>query len=386
VLDAVVIGGGPIGSRTAFRLAGLGYKVAVLEKKAGAGEKACCTGIVSRECVSAYGIDPAVIFRQVNSAKIWGASGELIRLYRPETQAAIINRPAFDRWLADKSQSQGADYHFQSGVESLSFEKNKVIAEVAGPGRRYHVEAQTAVLANGFNSLLVKKLGLKNPEYRVGGAQVEVEMKDLAEVEIFFNQRLAPGFFAWLVPTAWGKGLAGLLTNHSPGGHLREWITRLQEEGRITGKIATIRYGGIPLKPLPRTFGDRFLVVGDAAGQVKPTTGGGLYFGLLCADIAAETLHTAFQEADFSLRKMSLYERNWRQKIGPELRREYLARRLYEHLSNRQIEGLFSRLKSSGVVESLLREEQLSFDWHGGLMMKVLKAGLESLWPFHSLF
>lgn len=386
MLDAVIIGAGPAGSWTACRLAGIGYQVAVLEKRAGTGEKPCCTGIVSRECISAYAIEPGVIFRQANSAKIVAPSGEFIRLYRQETQAGIINRPAFDRWLAGKAQSRGADYHFQAEAKGISFRTDKAVVEVEENGRDRQIEAQAVILATGFSAHLVRKLGLGQPGYPVAGVQAEVEIGGLDEVEIYFNQQLAPGFFAWLVPTAGGRGLAGLLTRHSPGLHLREWVARLRAQGRIVQNSLQIHYGGIPLKPLAKTSGERLLVVGDAAGQVKPTTGGGIYFGLICADIAAETLHQAFQAGDLSAGRMSRYDQGWRKKIGSELRREYLARRLYEHLSDRQIEGLFARLKSSGMIDSLLKEDSLSFDWHGGLMTKVLKAGTVSqvsrLWPF----
>lgn len=165
------------------------------------------------------------------------------------------------------------------------------------------------------------------------------------------------------------------MSRQACGFRLRDWICQLEAQGKVAPEKPQIRYGGIPLKPLYRTFGNRFLVIGDAAGQVKPTTGGGIYFGLICADIAADTLNEALLAGDLSSRKLSGYQRKWREKLAAELRREYLARRLYEHLSDRQINGLFSRLKSTGIVESLLQEESLSFDWHGGLLLKALRLG-----------
>jgi digeranylgeranylglycerophospholipid reductase len=371
--DIAVIGGGPVGSWTAFRLAKMGHRVTVLEKRPGIGEKHCCTGIISQECAAKYDISPHLIFRQVNSARIISPSGLSLGVKRPETQACIVNRQAFDRALAVKAQSQGVEYLLNTGAEDISFKPNGIQIKVEVQGKVGYLSAQAAVLATGFNAPLIKRLGFGQPDYLVAGVQAEVGIKSLPEVEVYFDQELAPGFFAWLVPTTGERALAGLLTNQSPGQHLQEWLAQLAAQGKIISAKAQIRHGGIPLKPLTKTFSQRLLIVGDAAGHAKPTTGGGIYFGLLGADIAADTLHQAFTSGDLSARYLSQYEQNWRQKLGPELRIEIMVRRLYEHLSNSQIEKLLSVLKSTGIVDSLLKEETLSFDWHGGLMLKLLK-------------
>ena len=378
MLDVVIAGGGPVGSRVAYKLAGLGYQVAVIEKRPEIGEKPCCTGIISQECVTTFSIPSEVIFRPVKTAIVFPPSGEPIHLSRPETQACIVDRQAFDRALATQATSKGAEYHLNSKVERLSFKPDRVVIEVAEKGEVKQLEAQTVVLATGFNAPLVKGLGFGQVGYLAAGAQADVRVNGVDQVEVYFDSKLAPGFFAWLVPTSPGRGLVGLMSCQSPGSHLRDWLTKLTAQGKIIPENYPIRYGGIPLKPLARTFGERLLLIGDAAGQVKPTTGGGIYFGLLCADIAADTLHNALQSGDMSVHQMSKYERNWRKKLGHELRIEYFARRLYQRLSDRQVDSLFSYLQSNGIVDSLLKEENISFDWHGGLLLKVLRLGIAS--------
>ncbi|RLC69312.1 MAG: hypothetical protein DRI26_09390, partial [Chloroflexi bacterium] len=122
--------------------------------------------------------------------------------------------------------------------------------------------------------------------------------------------------------------------------------------------------------------------VGDAAGQVKPTTGGGVYYGLLCAEVAADTLDRALATGDFSESLFSGYERAWREMIGRELRIGYLARRLYGRLSNRQVDQLFHIVKSRGIHERLLRSAELSFEWHSDAILE----GLKHLGPWRYLF
>jgi len=114
------------------------------------------------------------------------------------------------------------------------------------------------------------------------------------------------------------------------------------------------------------------VVVGDAAGQVKPTTGGGIYYGLLCADIAANNLHRALENDDLSARNLASYEREWKKKLGRELKIGYWARKLYEHLSDRQIDRIFDIIKSNGIDEALLKKDDLRFDWHGEVILKLL--------------
>jgi digeranylgeranylglycerophospholipid reductase len=115
------------------------------------------------------------------------------------------------------------------------------------------------------------------------------------------------------------------------------------------------------------------LVVGDAAGQVKPTSAGGIYYGLLCADIAARTLHQALEEGDLSGKRLMRYERGWRKKLGRELRIGYWTRKLFERLSDRQIDLIFEIIRANGIDEALLKAEGLTFDWHSKTVLSLLK-------------
>ena len=105
--DVAVIGGGPVGSRVAYHLAGRGYGVVVLEQKAGTGDRLCCTGIISRECAKSFAISDRLILRQANSAVLFAPSGKALRLWRDEVQASILDRAGFDIALARQAQDSG---------------------------------------------------------------------------------------------------------------------------------------------------------------------------------------------------------------------------------------------------------------------------------------
>jgi digeranylgeranylglycerophospholipid reductase len=158
---------------------------------------------------------------------------------------------------------------------------------------------------------------------------------------------------------------------------LRNWLNTLISEGKIPNSGYQIKYGGIPLKPLTETAVGRTLVVGDAAGQVKPSTGGGIYFGLLCADIAVNAIDKALKNTGHLTEHISQYDRLWRKKLEAELKREYLARKIYQGLSNQQIDDIFKATQSSGALPVILNDAEVTFDWHGRLLQKIVKAAVQ---------
>ncbi len=370
--DVAVIGAGPIGSYVAYKLCWMGHSVVVLEQRYNVGEKPCCTGIISRECAEAYSINGDVILRKAKSATFYSPSGKSLRLSRPETQAYIVSRPALDRFMADKARAAGAEYRLESRVENMTSWDGRVTVDTMRDGACSPIDTRAVVIASGFGSPLVKRLGLGSVGNYASGAQAEVNTTGVDEVEVYFGNERSPGFFAWLVPTTPGNGLAGLFSRRSPGDYIRKFLSWLENQGKIASADVAIRYGAVPLKPISRTFAEKVLVVGDAAGQVKPTTGGGIYYGLLCADIAASTLHSALCAGDLSARALSTYEREWRKKLGRELAVDYYARLFYEHLNDKQIERLFNLIKSDGIGETIFNGD-LSFDWHADVLLKALK-------------
>ena len=376
--DVIVVGGGPVGSYVAYKLVGMGYSVVVLEKKEKLGGRVCCAGIISQECVDSFAIDDSVVLRRANGAKLFSPSGKLLRLWRQETQACIVDRAAFDMNMAKRAQGRGAQYVLNSPVRDIEVVDDRVRVESVRQGEKLNLEGRAVVIVAGFGSGLVEKLGLGKIGDFVMGAQAEVEAVGVDEVEVYFGQETAPGFFAWLVPTSPQRALVGLAAHRSSSLYLRKLMSSLLVEGKIASAEPEPCYRAIPLKPLPRTYSHRLVVVGDAAGQVKPTTGGGIYYGLLCADIAASNLHRALGDDDLSAKSLASYERDWKSELGRELKIGYRARKFYERLSDRQIDRIFDIIKSSGIDEALLRADDLSFDRHGEVILRLLGQGVLS--------
>ena len=137
------------------------------------------------------------------------------------------------------------------------------------------------------------------------------------------------------------------------------------------GEPLTPRSWVVPIVPLARTYGERVLAVGDAAGQVKPTSGGGVYFGMLSAQMAAETAVEALRKGEFGAERLEGYETRWREFLGLDLRLGSLLRRLFSRMADRDVDQLFrvlqKEIRSSRLVGSV------SFDWHQGLILFLLR-------------
>ena len=371
--DVIIVGGGPSGSQAAYKLAGMGYIVAVVERKAALNGNVCCTGLVSRECVDKYSIPESVIYHWANSAVLFPPYGKPIRIQRETPQVAVLNRAAFNQIWAQRARKAGVEYHFGCNLKGIVREKRQVTAEVSRHGEVFTLQSRAIVIATGFGTQLLDNLGLGGAGDFVMGAQVEVESKDINEVEVYFGKEVAPGFFAWLVPTSPGKALVGLLARRDNAFYLRKLLDSLCADGKIISAEVKISFGGVSLRPLPRTHSDNVLAVGTAAGQVKPITGGGIYFGLICADVAANTLKHAFETGNLTAHGLAGYERAWRRKLAGELRSGYWARKVYEMLSDRQVSRIFGLLESTGILAELQQSEELGFDWHADVIARIMR-------------
>jgi flavin-dependent dehydrogenase len=129
---------------------------------------------------------------------------------------------------------------------------------------------------------------------------------------------------------------------------------------------------GIPLRPLRKTYTDRVLVVGDAAGQVKPTTGGGIFYSLLASEVASGALHQALSEDKLSANRLGAYQKEWKNLLSTELEVGYSARRVFEYLGDSHISSLIHQASNNGFIAELADSPDVSFDWHSSMISKIM--------------
>ena len=370
--DVLVIGGGPVGSHVAKGLAGRGHAVAVLEKGSGENKKICCTGIISKKCYHSYLQDKNLIIKSGKSARVYSPSGRLLNISHDEEQAYIINRTELDPVMAADAERAGAEYRHNHNVKNLEILKDRIRIDYEIDGRRQTTDARMAVIACGFNTGLFKRTRSGKPHDYVIGTQIEVDHRGVEQIEMYTGRHIAPGYFGWLVPLDDKKALAGLMSKHSPNKYLKAFLSLLKEQGKIDVNGNAPAYRGITLQPRGKTYGERFIVVGDAAGHVKPLTGGGIYFGLLCADIAVDNIDRALKEGNLRASGLAPYEKEWKRKLGKELRICRLAQGFYARLNNSQLDRLFDINNNSGIVDEIIASDELDFDFHSRVIRKAV--------------
>ena len=369
--DVIVIGAGPAGNIAAFKLSSMGYRVVVLDWRRNIGAK-LCTGIIGKECVERFPPEQTQVYHKARAATVVSPAGKRYRIVREDTQAFIIDRVAYVDSLARRAMSAGATYNLGLRVTNIEVSAGKVTVMTSGDAGRQRYNAHMAIIASGFGSPLLSMVGLRNGEHGdyMVGSQGEVVVDNLQDTEVYLGEEIAPGSFGWLVPLSDSKALIGTVSRQKLNGQMDRFLSTLQKSGKVRDVIDGPKRWGIPLKPLRKTYADRVLVVGDAAGLVKPTTGGGIYYALLSGEMAADAAAEAFTAGDFSDNRLKGYQKKWQDIFGVELRTGYYARMLYEALGDRKIERLL-RLSSESQDE-LINHRGFSFDWHSGVIHKAI--------------
>jgi digeranylgeranylglycerophospholipid reductase len=374
ISDVIVVGGGPCGSFAALNLARLGANVVVFEEHDEIGVPTYCTGHLSIKGLRSLGQYPLskdMVENTFCGADFYSPSGKKfsVRLASPIT--CVINRKLFDKHIADLSEEAGVRFCLGSRVGSLIIEDGfaKGVA-VEHNGRTESFRAKLVIDAEGISSRLLIQAGLVSPDRHmlVNGVQAEVEgIKDVEEdtVEVFLGREYAPGFYAWLVPKHEGRGKVGLASNAgNPRELLKKLVTKHPVASRKLSEARVLRMAFHPITlggPVVQPYSKGFLVVGDAASQVKPTTGGGVVFGMTCARIAAKVAWEAICKNDFSSRSLSQYNRRCREALGFDVKLMLPIRRALNSMSDRRLDDIIEMCVKLGLEKTLQHVEDIDF-------------------------
>jgi geranylgeranyl reductase family protein len=371
VYDVAVIGGGPSGLYAAKCLAENGLHVVVLEKKEEIGSDVVCTGIVGKEIFREFSLPDDSVVREIQAMNVVLSSGRTLTYKHPAAFAAIVDRKTFDQNMTRDAQKAGAEIDLESHVSGISLGKEDVEIAAKKAARFSHrLSARMVVLATGNDFRLNKQAGLGYPKDSLLGIQAEVPAADEEIPTVLVGKDIAPGGFAWSVP-AGGSCKIGLVTKAEPRSCFRRFINRFypgigQDVLSARPKVKAIAQGLVS-----RSYGERALALGEAAGQVKTTTGGGIYYGLLCSQIACRVILKAYQAGSFRARSLAEYERLWKRALQKEILVGYYARQLYARLSQTHIEKLFELAQSDGIIP--LIQQTARFDWQSELILDLLQ-------------
>ena len=380
LIDAVIIGAGPVGSYSALSLAKKGIRATVFEEHPTIGVPSHCAGHISIKSLRKMGLYPLpenIIENEFSTANFYSPYGTKfsIKLSCPVTVA--LNRARFDQYLAKKALEAGADYELGTRVESLLKTDNNVTGlKVRNLDDEVQVKSKIVLDTEGISSRLLRQSGLVplNPNGLVYGVEAEMENIqniDQDAVEVYFGKAYAPGFYAWLIPRPDGSAKVGLATNQ---GDPRQYMRRLMLKHPVAStqlrkaRISSLGYHAISLAgPISKTYTNGFLAIGDCASQVKPTTGGGVIFGLTCSNIAAEVASYALKLGDTSESILHEYQKRCDDLLSFDFKVMLKLRRFLNCLSDEKIDDILQVCSKLGVDKALVNVDEI--DHQGKLIL-----------------
>jgi len=394
--DVVVVGGGVCGSFSALTAARLGAKVVVCEEHGEIGLPQHCPGHVSISGLKHVGLSlpKKIVENEFRRAVFYSPFGREFAIGCSSSVTCVLNRELLDKHLADLAERAGVQYLLESRAESFLVDSNFVKGVIIRRKATKETFASSLVIdAEGCSSALLKKIRLQTLDRSmvVHAIQAEVDRVkevDMDTVELYLGRKYAPGFFSWIIPKRDGSAKVGLATRM---GDPREYLTRFMRDHPVASKkLGSSRITALSLHPIPlggaipKTYWNGLLIVGDAASQVKPTTGGGIVFGLLCSKIAGEVAYEALKSKDFSTGFLSQYQSRWRELIGFDLTAMRQVRKMLNRLPDDKIDTII-RLCSKLGADRIL-EEIGDLDFQGKSLVRVIQHPSALIIALYSIF
>ncbi len=279
--DVIVVGGGPTGLSSSISLLSNDLDVLILEEHKEVGIPRHCTGVVSESLIKLVGYPAeASIINRINKANFKSPSGYTFELSFEKYTNFILDRILFERNLLREFEKKGGNILYNKKVKKIEILNDKVAVKFDGNT----LYTKFVFIASGTNVKLID--GYKPPN-SFPSIQYEIEdsVENKNEVELIFTKE-AKGFFLWKAPTSDNSYLIGLGRKDI---YSKYYLDSFLKKNNIKGKIKAVYSGRIIFdKPLSRPYFKNAVLVGDAAGHSKATTGGGLFYGILGSKIAAE--------------------------------------------------------------------------------------------------
>ncbi len=346
-----------------------GVRVILLEEHSSVGWPVECAGLLGLKAIQESELTGKFGARQgMKGAAIYSPGGFRLDFKAKSCKAWVVDRRLFDRALALDALREGVELRLRSLVRRMRRDEGECILTINNGDE---IRAKLVISAEGVRARLARQAGIGHVQMTLSGAQIEApfSVEDPEKVEVHLGE--APGLFAWVIPCGEDRARIGLCTREKSCDRLRAFLQKDLIRKRLTGSPAALAVGGLPMGPPARTVADGFMAVGDAAGQVKPTSGGGIYPGLVAAKIAGKVAATAALEDDFSAKQLAEYDRRWRAALGRELEIGMRVNQLLNRISPAELDEVVSIL---GKKPKLLRaiEEQGDIDRPSHLLARML--------------
>lgn len=374
--DVAIVGGGPIGSTLAYKIAKEGYKVAILDKKKEIGIPLQCAGIVSKKLMDVNEIPDNLILNSVKGAYLH-SSNNTLKVEKNHTEAFIIDRIAYDKFLAERAVNNGVKFFNQYKVTYIDSDNGIIRCQ-----NNMEVSAKIIVGADGSKSFVSSLINEKFNYFNASQYLVEINTSSrdnmiitnaVKFVDLFAISKILPGFL-WCIPTSDSSFRVGLFSNNSYKDQKEILNSFLANDERFKESSIIEKYHGkIPIfDKNKKIIKDRILLIGDAASQLKPTTGGGLIIGFDTTNLAKDAIIKSLDNDNINFLKD--YEQNFKKKYAKELNYQIRVQKTLENLSDNDLDFMFTKLKEKNAEEIISKYGDM--DKQSILVKEFIKRGL----------
>lgn len=341
-----------MGANTAALIAKEGFRVALVEKNREDARPNRCGCLVTPRVPKMVDAEKTIV-GSVHGAVVHAPSGKGVSIDGRKTKAVVIDRSEFDSILVTRASDNGAKCLFGTRARDVRRKGGRLEVSLSLEGRLTDATCSILIASDGAAGNFARDMFPVKPRRLLSGCELTMSGVDgdLGFVKLFLGRTFAPGFFGWIIPCGEtakvgvcvdkGNARESLKTMMSRG-HVREYLKNARQVAYAAGRTPI----GFPR----RTYAANFMAVGDAACQVKATSGGGLFPGLSASRFCAETAVKALEAEDFSSPAMRGYQKAWMKEIGKELRRDLAIHESFARLKDKHLEEVFSLLSKPETI------------------------------------
>jgi len=341
IYDIIIVGAGPVGCKVGELIAKKGFKVLILEEHPEIGKPVQCAGLVSHRIFELSGVSDNVIVNITKKARFYSPNGKFIEL-KSKKPVYVIDREKFDKELSANATNASVEIKRFTKFENYKKMKNSIKIKTSDG----ILESKILVGADGPNSTVARTSKLKLPKNILAAVQSTIKSEfEVDTVELWFDSEISRDFFGWVIPENEKWARVGLASHKNTLSYFKNFLRiRSNQEMKYKDSLAgVIRYGLIE-----SSVSDRVVLVGDAASQVKPFSGGGIIYGLICAELAANTCIKSLIESNYSKKFLKEnYDDVWKRKLLWPIKKGFMMSKIIHSFSDKQLNFLFSTIRKS---------------------------------------
>jgi digeranylgeranylglycerophospholipid reductase len=360
-VEVAIIGAGPAGASAAYEAASEGHETVVFEEHPQVGRPPHCTGIMWAPNYRRAGLQfpNSIVQTNPDYVRVYFGLERSITFHAPGF--TIVDRPALDRYLAEKATKAGAEVRVSNYVSKIQRKDSEWVVSVRSLNGAEEIRSKVLICADGHGTLL-RHIGIQPPVEIISCMQYEVrtERSEKSIIDAYLSPELAPGGYGWIVPSGDGKAKIGVGVRNSPRPCMY-YMQNLLKYGLEDSMEIAERYGGIVQTSgvIKRNLEDGLMVVGGAAGYVNPITGAGIVSGFWSGKIAGQAAATGLKKDDVSKEGLAEFKNHSHASLDEPFDRTLALRIAYDKLGGSEFDGLYQLVDKYAITSGFKRRRML---------------------------